>query len=195
MSRRTAPGIAALLLCASGAWGGAELTLIDGTVLSGSGLERARDGVYLLSRDGQVLTIPVELVKKLHLTGEEDPAPTAFRLAGPEVLAGDKIDPPRAEQQLAAFGRPPAQFRRGAVDPNWNPPSALGPDATDFHPVKWFRAPTDPVWTPTSAFKSSKDATRFNPVRWFDAPTKPAWHPTSGFRPASNWFTVEWERY
>lgn len=195
MIRTTALGIAAFFLCVTGVWAGAQLTLTDGTLLSGASVERTRDGVYLLTRDGQVMTIPVELVKKLHLTGEDDPAPTAFRVAPGEVLVGTKVDPPRADEQLAAFGRPPAQFRRGAVDPYWNPRSALGPDVREFNPVRWFRAPTDPVWTPSSAFKASKDATQFSPVRWFTAPTNPTWHPTSGFSPASTWFTVEWERY
>src|SRR5262245_21805860 len=195
MRRTTAVALAAISLSLSSAWGGAQLTLSNGTVLSGSDLERTREGVYLLSRDGEVLAVPVELVKKIHLTGEDDAAPTGLRLAGAELLAGDVVEPPRAHEQLAAFGRPPASFRVGAVDPYWTPVSALGPDVSDFHPVRWFRAPTDPNWTPSSAFLASKDATEFSPVRWFQAPTNPVWRPTSGFRPASTWFSVEWERY
>src|SRR3990172_3318510 len=105
MIRTTAVGIAALALFGSTIWGGAELTLSDGTVLSGSTLERTREGVYLLTRgdggEGEVVTIPVELVKKLRLTGEADPAPTGFKVSQAEVLAGARIDPPRAREQLA----------------------------------------------------------------------------------------------
>ena len=195
MIRKRAVGIAILSFSLSAAWGGAELTLIDGTVLSGAALERTREGIYLLTRgDGEVVTIPVELVKKLRLTAGDDPAPTAFKVAQGKTLVGVEIDPPKARDQLAAFGRPPAEFRRGFVNVDWNPESALGPDVSSFHPVRWARSPTDPVWAPTSAFRSSKDVTQFSPVRWYQAATDATWHPSMGFRPASKWFSVEWEQ-
>ena len=195
MKRTGAAVIAAFALFAQTARAGAELTLQDGKVLSGTTLERTREGVYLLTqKDGEVVTIPVELVKKLHLTSDDDPAPSGIRETGAGAIVGPPVEPPKTHEQLAAFGRPPATFRRGPVETLWVPQSGLGPDVSDFNPARWFRAPTDPTWTPVSAFKSSKDVTQFSPVRWYSAPTDPIWRPTNGFRPAGSWFSMEWER-
>lgn len=187
--KRIALLIVLLLLAGGSLRAGAELTLEDGTVLSGTSLERTKEGVYLLTRsDGDVVTVPVELVKKLRLMSDDDPIATGMRLAGPETLVGPPIQAPRAKQQLSAFGRPPARFQPGAVDAQWTPRSGLGPDVTEFNPVKWFKAPVDVSWTPTSDYRVSTDATEFNPVRWYRAPIDTTWHPTNGFRPAPIWF-------
>jgi hypothetical protein len=183
--------LAALLLLAGGRLrAGAELTLEDGMVISGASVERTKEGVYLLTRtDGDVVTIPVELVKKLHLTSDDDPIATGMKEAGPETLVGPPIQAPRAKEQLASFGRPPARFQPGSVDTQWTPQSGLGPDVTEFNPVQWFKAPVNVSWTPTSDFRTSTDVTEFNPVQWYRGPIDPTWHPTNGFRPSTTWFT------
>ncbi len=189
--------VAIVVLLARGpvARAGAELTLQDGTLLSGTTVERTREGVYLLTqKDGEVVTIPVELVKKLHLTSDDDPAATGIKQAESETLVGPPVEPPKTREQLGAFGRPPAPFSQGPVDTRWVPQSALGPDVTNFNPARWFRAPVDTTWTPTSAFRQSTDVTQFSPVRWYRAPTDPIWRPTNGFRPATQWFSSESER-
>lgn len=181
----------AFLLSPTPAGAGAELVLEDGQVLSGTDVERTRDGVYVLTQeDGQAIAIPVGLVKKLHLTGGEDPAPTAFKVAIPANLVGppEPFEPPKVRDLVAAFGRPPARFRSGTIDPVWNPEPALGPDVTEFHPVRWYQAPTDSVWTPKSAFTASGDVTEFSPARWRAPLRDPVWWPKSGFRPATRWF-------
>lgn len=164
---------------------GADLVLRDGGVLSGESVERTRDGLFLLTiEDGSVLTIPVNLVKSLRLTGGEDPAPTGIVVAGPENVAGpkDPIPLPSPEKQLAAFGRPPATFARSNVNPTWRPGNALGPDVTQFNPARWYKTALSMDWTPVSAFRASKDVTQFNPVRWYKAPTDSSWRPTDGWR-------------
>ena len=181
---------AALALGSSPLRAGADLILEDGKVLEGTSLERSKEGVYLLKlEDGQVVIVPVELVKRIRLTGGEmdDAAPTGLR-PGPENLAGVPVEPPKTREQLASFGRAPARFRRATVATEWTPVSGLGPDVTEFNPVRWFRAPTDFNWTPTSAFTVAGDVTEFNPVRWYRSPTDPIWRPTSGWRTATVWF-------
>lgn len=188
MKRLVLP-VVLLLLGGGRLQAGAELTLEDGMVVSGASVERTKEGLYLLTRDdGDVVSIPVELVKKLRLMSDEDPVATGMKLTGPEAIVGPPIQSPRAKEQLAAFGREPARFQPGAVDTQWWPQNALGPDVTEFNPVRWFKAPVNVSWTPTSDYRVSSDVTEFNPVRWYQAPTDPTWHPTSGFRPASTWF-------
>jgi len=175
--------VATLFACAAQA--GAELVLLDGGVLKGEDLERTKDGLYLLTTsDGAVLTVPVALVKGLRLTGGEDPAPSGMLLTGPRTVAGpdDPIPVDSPDKQLEAFGRPPAAFALATINPNYPLVSALGPDVSEFNPVRWYQTARSPEWTPTPAYRSSQDVTHFNPVRWYKAPTDASWKPTSGFR-------------
>src|SRR6185295_8434461 len=109
-----------LLGAVTAARAGAELVLQDGTVLSGTDVERTRDGDYVLTlAEDEVVTIPVALVTKIRLTGfGEDAAPTGFRITIPANLVGAKgaeppFQPPSTREQLDSFGRDPAKFRVG----------------------------------------------------------------------------------
>jgi hypothetical protein len=179
-------GAAMVLATAIPAWAGAALVLRDGTVLEGEGLERTRDGLYLLTiAEGNVIPVPVSLVKELRLLGGEDPAPSGVKVSRPETLAGlPDPRPPRHDEQLRAFARPAAAFVRGAVETNWTPRSALAPDVSQFNPARWYRAGRDFSWTPTPAFRASQDVTRFSPVRWAAPTIDPVWRPADGWRPA-----------
>lgn len=182
---------ALLLMTALPARAGAELVLEDGRVLEGTGVERSKDDVYLLTQDdGTAITVPVILVKKLHLTGGEEPGPTGFKVAVPKNLVGppEPYEPPTTRDLLAGFGRPPARFRTAPLDPVWHPVSVLGPDVTEFSPVRWAKAPTNVFWTPKSAFKVTDDVTEFSPAKWRAPLLDPTWRPKNGFRPATKWF-------
>lgn len=175
-----------VLLGTPPAHAGAELILQDGKILSGESVQRKKEGVYLLTtEDGDVLTVPVELVKKLRLTGgePEEDVPTGLKVAEPGNLVGppESFVPPTTREQLAAFGRPPALFRRPAIDSNWRPKNSLGPDVANFNPARWYRAPIDPFWKPVSAFQASRDVTSFHPVRWYQPALDSVWRPTSGW--------------
>ena len=183
--------VVALVGAASVVRAGAELVLLDGTKLVGTDVERTKDGDYVLTlKDDDVVAIPVALVAKISLTGGKDPAPSGFKITIPGNLVGPKkpFEPPKTRDQLAAFGRSSAKFRKGAVPTDWTPANALGPDVTEFHPARWIKAPTDFNWTPTSAFSASQDVTQFSPAKWRVPMLDPTWYPVNGFRPASRWF-------
>lgn len=183
--------VVALVAAGGIAHAGAELVLQDGTVLTGTDVVRTRDGAYALTlAEDNIITIPVSLVAKIHLTGGEDPAPTAFKIAIPTNLVGPKepFEPPSTREQLDAFGRAAATFREGAVPTDWTPVNALGPDATQFNPVRWMKGPTGFNWTPTSAYRASQDVTQFSPAKWRVPMRDPSWYPVNGFRPSSRWF-------
>lgn len=166
---------------------GAELLLDDGRTLAGISVQR-RDDVYLLTLGvDEIIAVPAPLVVEVRLTGDDAPAPTGFEVGEPRTLAGPPSGArlPARAQQLASFG-PPATFRKGALDPVWQPRDGwLRPGVTDFSPARWAKSPLDPTWTPRSAFSASQDVTQFSPVRWARPPIDPTWWPTDGFRPAS----------
>lgn len=185
------PGVLVFLL-ALPAGAGAELILDDGTILSGTAVERKEDTYLLKMEDGEVIPVPVEFVKKLRLTGEDDPAPSGIVPAEPTNLADDDEPkrPPSTYDQLEAFGRPPASFPKG-IEFRWVPKSGLGPDVTNFNPAKWYRPAHDPIWKPTSAYKASQDVTHFNPARWYRSPIDPTWKPKDGFNRPPQFFPLE----
>lgn len=185
IARAAAGACAALVLFAVPARAGAELTLTDGTVLSGTSLER-KDHLYLLTtEDGEVVTVPVEQVKTFRLFDDPEAAPSAIKLEPPRTLSGPDPETPRfagPPEQIAAFRRPPAAFRPDAVRSRWEPEDAFaGRDVTQFNPARWYRAPIDPTWTPTPALKNRGDVTHFNPARWYRPPIDPIWRPKDGF--------------
>ncbi len=164
---------------------GAELLLLDGRTVAGTDVRRQGSNYQLVQDDGQILTIPVELVRELRLLEEGPPAPlpapTAWRTAEPEVLAGppQRIEPPRMEDQAAALG-PPARFQAGVFDPVWIPSSdwTLDPAQNDFNPTRWFTAPIEALWTPLSAFDGRIDVLAHSRAAWIASPIDSTWWPT-----------------
>ncbi len=186
--RRYAAVAAVLALAVSAARAGADLVLLDGKLLQGSAVER-KGGAYLLTTGfGNVITVPVELVKEMRLTGGDAVPPTGLVFSTPNTLVGQKVEPPGRREQLAAFGRPPALFPVTSIDPRWSPVDAFGgSDVTNFNPVTWVTASIDPVWSPLQSYGSSTDVTEFNPVVWYRPTIDPVWHPRDGFAPTV-WF-------
>ncbi len=189
MIRFVAAVAVTLALAASPARASAELLLLDGQLLKGSSVE-FKEGVYLLTMPtGGVVSVPVELVKEMHLLDERPP--TGLRTGEPATLVGPPdLEPPAGpEDQLAAFGRPPATWAGSTADSEWRPTSAWRPGTggVDFNPARWARETIDPNWTPRSAYTTSQDVTEFNPVHWYQAPIESTWWPRSGFG-ATTWF-------
>jgi hypothetical protein len=186
--KRAAAILAVLGFLATAAWAGADLLLVDGTLLQGRSVER-KGGSYLLSTNfGNVITVPVELVKEMRLTGGDATPPTGLVYATPKTLAGPEVKLPGRREELAAFGRPPALFQGSPMSFRWYPTNAFqGKDATQFHPVTWAKATIDPIWSPVSAYTWSTDMTEFHPVLWRQPLIDPIWNPTDGFGPRE-WF-------
>ncbi|HEX5041691.1 MAG TPA: hypothetical protein VFV75_02235 [Candidatus Polarisedimenticolaceae bacterium] len=188
---RTALVALALILLAWPAWAAAEITLKDGTVLSGTDLELEGDVYVLRTSSDAALSIPWQLVTRVRLIGDDVPAPSGIRFTHAQQLAGPKEAPatPGYREQLGAFGRPPARFPQSPIPARWDPSSDIGEetDVTEFNPARWYRPPVDPVWTPRSAFSRADDRTEFNPARWYRAPVDSTWHPVDGFG-GTRWF-------
>ena len=189
---RAAALVLALLGLASTARAGAEITLKDGTVLSGVDLELKGDVYVLRTSSDAALSIPWQLVTRVKLVGDDVPAPSGIRFTHAQQLAGppDRPDTPGYREQLGAFGRPPARFQQSPIPSRWRPTSDIGEDTdvTEFNPARWYRAPIDPIFTPRSAFSKADDRTEFNPARWYRAPMDSTWRPVDGFG-GTRWFT------
>ena len=175
----------AIVLAASVAHAGAELLLQDGRTVAGIDVSRQGTNYHLIQEDGQILTIPVELVRELRLSDEGPPpprpAPTGLRAAEPEVLVGppQPIEPPVAENQAAVLG-PRAKFQSGVFDPVWVPSSdwTLDPRQNDFNRTRWFTAPIESSWTPLSAFDGRIDVLARGRTSWKASLVDPTWWPT-----------------
>jgi hypothetical protein len=179
------------LLVVSPALAGAELTLKDGTVLSGIDLELKGDVYVLRTSSDAALSIPWQLVSRVRLIGDDVPAPSGMRFTHAQQLAGppDRPETPGYREQLEAFGRPPSRFPQSPIPSRWFPTSDIGEatDVTEFNPSRWYQAPIDPIFTPQSAFSRADDRTEFNPARWYRAPMDPTWRPVDGFG-GTRWF-------
>ncbi len=189
--RRFATVVAMLAAGLTAARGGADLVLVDGRLLQGTAIER-KDGAYLLTTTfGNVVTVPLELVKEMRLTGGDATPPTGLVFSTPRTLAGTTVEPPGRREQLAAFGRPPALFPVVSISGTWYPRNAYeGRDVTHFNPATWVKATIDPVWSPVQSFTSSSDATEFHPVRWYHPSIDPVWKPRDAFAPGEWLFPI-----
>ena len=178
----------ALIALASGApaAAGARLRLIDGQVIEGSAVERKAELYVLELEGGDRLTIPLQLVAEVSLTGEDDPDVTAFVETQGRTLIGppDGVELPRKDEQLEALGRP-ARFRKSVVESTWTPSSDWEMDPAknnNWNPARWTTSPIDWKWTPRSVFRKSSDVTEFSPVRWAQSPIPYTWWPQDGFK-------------
>lgn len=178
---------AALASCVAAlpAAAGAELLLEDGQLIEGRAVQR-KDALYLLELDtGGVLPVPVELVRQVRLTGDDDPVPGGLQPAEPQTLAGRPGGPalPSPHEQVEVLGDG-SRFQRNVIDPHWQPTSdwRMDPELNNFNPARWYKAPIDSTWHPRSAYRASTDVTQFNPARWYASPIDPTWWPTDGFR-------------
>ena len=106
-----------LLLCLAASLtvllAGAEIVLEDGQVLEAANVKR--DGeVYIIElKSGGLLTIPVDLIKKVRVTGDDvprqvageapPPGPSGIRHGEPVTVAGEPVRPPRTSEQVEAL--------------------------------------------------------------------------------------------
>ncbi|MBZ5638177.1 MAG: hypothetical protein LAO51_05380 [Acidobacteriia bacterium] len=182
--RRLATIMAVLGFLATAVWAGADLVLVDGTLLRGRSVERKGNTYFLTTNRDNVIAVPVELVKEMRLTGGDAKPPTGLVYAGPMTLAGPELTLPGRRESLAAFGRPPALFQGSPMSFRWYPTNAYqGKDATQFNPVVWAQTTIDPIWSPLPAYTPSSDVTQFHPVLWRQPLIDPIWRPRDGFAP------------
>lgn len=189
----------ALIVIAMGsllpAQAGAELVLLDDTVIGGTTVERDEDFYLLELEGGEILTIPVALVSEVRLFEGEEPEPeppatppSGFKVTKGETLAGpDEVEQyPKVAEQLDAFGEP-SRFRRSPTNPFWRPRSDwdLDPSQNDFNPSRWYESPLNPYWEPRSAFDGDVDVLEPRRTRWRSSFSGSYWYPTDGFASSS----------
>ncbi|HEX6853646.1 MAG TPA: hypothetical protein VF139_19775 [Candidatus Polarisedimenticolaceae bacterium] len=184
--RRRAIAALAVALAAAVALGGAELILQDGRVLKGDSVRKDED-VYVLTTPTGELTMPVELVDGVRLTGEPEPeAPTAFKVVPPGAIVGEEIRPPTAEEQTRAIGNP-SKFAPSIVDHEWHPTSALSDeDVLADSRSTWAEDIVDSEWKPTSAFDETEDVLAGSRSTWAKPAIDSSWKPTDGFAKSSD---------
>jgi hypothetical protein len=161
----------------------AKLVLKDGSVLSGTSVER-KDGLFLLARDdGSIVTVPTELVKELRLLD------TGLTVAKPRALAGPAWagKSPPFRDQIAAFGKSPYVPTLPPVDSTWRPTSDWSKDKGKgpLAAVRWTVAPMDSTWLPKSGFP---EAPELRATRWFSAGIDPVWKPHDSWK-GTVWFS------
>lgn len=188
--RRRAVAVVAVVLATAVALGGAELILQDGRVFKGDSVRKEED-VYVLSTPTGELTMPVELVEGVRLTGEPEPRPAGFeelpegptgiRTAKPGAIVGDEIRPPTAEEQTRAIGNP-SKFAPSIVDHEWHPTSAFGDeDVLADSRSTWAEDVVDSEWKPTSAFDEKEDVLAGSRSTFAKSAVDSSWKPTDGF--------------
>lgn len=182
-----------VMVTAAVALGGAELILLDGRVLPGDSVRKEED-VYVLSTPTGEITMPVELVEGVRLTGEPKPAgfeevpegPTGIRAAKPGAIVGDEIRPPTAAEQTRAIGNP-SRFAPSIVDHEWHPTSAFGDeDVLADSRSTWAEDVVDSEWKPTSAFDETTDVLAGSRSTWAKDAVDSSWKPTDGFANSSD---------
>lgn len=182
--------VAALVVVAIAAvaLGGAELILLDGRVLQGDSVRKDED-VYVLTTPTGEMTMPVELVEGVRLTGDPEPprpegipdGPTGFRVGTAETLSGPEIRPSTPEEQTRAIGNP-SKFQPSIVDHEWHPQSALSDeDVLADSRSTWAPDVVDSTWTPKSAFDEKEDVLAGSRSSWAKSPVDNEWKPTDGF--------------
>ena len=191
--RRRAVAALAVALATAVALGGAELILQDGRVLKGDSVRKDED-VYVLTTPTGEVTMPVELVEGVRLTGEPEPprpegipeGPTGFKVGKAETLAGNEVRPSTPEEQTRAIGSP-SKFQPSVVDHEWHPTSALSDeDVLADSRSTWAPDIVDSEWTPTSAFDEKEDVLEGGRSTWAKSPIDHEWKPTDGFAKSSD---------
>jgi len=179
---------------------GAQLVLNDGLVIEGVDVRREGENYLLELESGEVLTIPVQLVRTVNLSGKPDPitgltAATPQQLAGdpaqvdvsePMQLEGDPVRPPTRREQTENIGEP-SRFQKGVINPNWHPETDWDMDMqkqNNFAPSRWSENVVDPHWEPESAF-SGDDVLQEGNSSFKESIIDNSWTPTDGFKKSS----------
>jgi hypothetical protein len=169
-----------------------EIVFNSGDTVKGKDVRRDDDDYVLTTFDGGEVRIPYSDVAEVRLLGEpeeppKDQEPTDddntwvpdLKPGKPEELAGQPVKPVTPKEATAVFGEP-SKFVQSSYDPNWEPKSALGPDALEANKTEWTQNSYDPDWEPQSAYKG-KDWLDEDHAKFQQGPSDPTWVPTDAF--------------
>ncbi len=120
-----------------------------------------------------------------NLSGTSQPSgPSGLRVAHPQTLAGEAVQPPTTVEQLRVLGAP-AEFTKNIVDNSWTPTSDWNMDPhqqNNFAPSKWADDVVDHSWEPESAFDKNEDVLESGRVTWQKSIVDNSWKPQDGFK-------------
>jgi len=188
-----------VLLAAPAVFAEAHLVLRDSQVLSGTSVELQGDLYLLTLESGDVLPLPVALVREVHRSAkpkqtadeadetdelpflEMEIVPAQTREVPPEDLG--VVERPRRLIELPDGGKSASNFSQGPVDPDWLPYSGYGekPMLGVFDSSVWPGVPLDPNWVSESGFELPEGEPAFRPDSWNKAAQRPIWKPKEGF--------------
>ncbi len=191
---RTIPLVMLLAAVLAAPSAGVELVLQNDELLVGESVERDEAYYLLTLASGEVVTLPVSLVREVRLfqgelRDDEDTVLSPFREPGFIVGRAGDVGPnaspeslPKVADQLEVFGEPRG-WRRAPVDPFWMPDSDWSNDLSqnDFAPARWSESSYDFNWTPGGEFNDRPEALNQSRSRWRRWITDPYWVPRDGF--------------
>jgi hypothetical protein len=177
-----------------------HLVLSDGQVLSGSSVELQGDLYLLTLESGDVLPLPVALVREVHRAAKPEPSTDAdnedldvLPVFETEILTDRArelpsedlgvVERPRRLIELPDDGRSASTFSQSLVDPDfrltsgYEQNSMLGVFDTSF----WPGATLDSDWGMESGFELPEGEPATHPDRWNKAAQGPIWKPKEGF--------------
>jgi hypothetical protein len=191
-----------LLLAAPVVFADAHLVLRDSQVLSGKSVELEGDLYLLTLESGDVLPLPVALVREVHRSvkpkqtgdenGEKDEAEELPFLETEAVPAGTRevssvdlgvVERPRRLIELPDGGKSASGFSQSPVDPDWLPGSDYeeNPMLGVFDDSFWPSSLLNPHWVSESGFELPEGEPPFRPDRWNKAAQRAIWKPKEGF--------------
>ena len=188
-----------VLLAAPAVLADAHLVLQDGQVLSGTSVE-LQDDLYLLTLEsGDVLPLPVALVREVHRSAtpkQDDEAEDeidSLPILETEIVPVQTREQPSAHIgvterprrliELPDGGRSASNFSQSLVDPDfrlssgYEENSMLGVFDTSF----WTDGVLDSNWVDESGFDLPEGVPALRPDRWNKAAQRPFWKPKEGF--------------
>jgi hypothetical protein len=163
-------GILVFVLSAGPLPAGVVVVFKDGQTLAAAEARLEGDAYSVRLASGDLLTVPVSIVREIQIIGDarpaEPPAPSAT-----EAVPLPPSNPP-----------PPPPQPRPVLDPHWQPQSGFSAlNDPNFKPAEWSKPAFDPNWQPTPAYDPNADVLADGRAEFAKPTIDPHWQPTDAF--------------
>lgn len=159
-----------------------ELILIDGRVLTGTDVHREGEVYVLEMENGEWITMPMDLVQGVKLTGNGDDSEDEEETGEPETILKEPVRQRTTSEQLEVMGEP-ATFREDVIDSTWTPDSDWDMDLenNNFNTSTWRKSQVISSWQPKSDFNVNRNILASSRSNWQASVIDSRWTPTDGF--------------